>query len=33
VTYGFAEPALDAVIDWLKGGIEASGVMPAPINE
>jgi beta-N-acetylhexosaminidase len=28
LTYGFAPPALDAVGDWLSGGLEASGICP-----
>jgi len=32
VTYGFAEPALDAVVDWLNGSIEARGRLPAPLD-
>jgi len=30
MTYGFAAPALDAVIDWLAGKIEARGTCPVP---
>jgi beta-N-acetylhexosaminidase len=30
MTYGFAEPALDAVNAWLSGGLEASGKCPVP---
>jgi beta-N-acetylhexosaminidase len=30
MTYGFAPPALDAVIAWLAGEIEAVGVCPVP---
>lgn len=30
MTYGFAAPALDAVIDWLAGEIEAQGRCPVP---
>ncbi|WP_269531195.1 beta-N-acetylhexosaminidase [Chitinimonas sp. BJYL2] len=32
ITYGFAEPALDAVVSWLKGEGEASGKLPAPLE-
>jgi len=30
ITYGFAEPALEAVRDWLAGRLEAEGVIPVP---
>jgi beta-N-acetylhexosaminidase len=30
ITYGFAEPALQAVMTWLKGEMEASGHCPVP---
>lgn len=33
VTYGFAEPALDAVVDWLTGRLEAHGSLPAPLEQ
>ncbi|WP_374351046.1 beta-N-acetylhexosaminidase [Chitinimonas sp.] len=32
ISYGFAPPALDAVIAWLKGEIEATGSLPAPLD-
>ncbi|QNM97220.1 beta-N-acetylhexosaminidase [Chitinimonas koreensis] len=32
VTYGFADPALDAVVAWLKGELEATGSLPAPLE-
>jgi beta-N-acetylhexosaminidase len=32
VTYGFASPALDAVVDWLKGNLQATGTLPAPLD-
>ncbi len=30
MTYGFAAPAVDAVVDWLAGDIEAEGRCPVP---
>jgi beta-N-acetylhexosaminidase len=30
MTYGFAPPALDAVVAWLAGRIEATGNCPVP---
>jgi beta-N-acetylhexosaminidase len=30
MTYGFAAPAVDAVVDWLAGTLEASGNCPVP---
>jgi len=30
ITYGFAAPALDAVVDWLAGRIQAGGKAPVP---
>lgn len=30
MTYGFAAPAVDAVLDWLAGELEASGCCPVP---
>jgi beta-N-acetylhexosaminidase len=30
MTYGFAAPALDAVVDWLAGEIDAPGCCPVP---
>jgi beta-N-acetylhexosaminidase len=30
MTYGFAAPALDAVVDWLAGELEAQGRCPVP---
>ena len=30
ITYGFAAPALDAVIAWLDGSLEARGRCPVP---
>lgn len=32
LTYGFAEPALDAVVSWLKQELEARGQLPAPLE-
>jgi len=32
VTYGFAPPALDAVVRWLRGELEARGRLPAPLE-
>ncbi|WP_460537643.1 beta-N-acetylhexosaminidase [Chitinimonas naiadis] len=32
VSYGFAEPALDAVVSWLKNELEAHGQLPAPLE-
>jgi beta-N-acetylhexosaminidase len=31
ISYGFAEPALDALIDFLSGKLEARGTMPGPL--
>jgi beta-N-acetylhexosaminidase len=28
ITYGFADPALEAVLAWLSGAASASGVLP-----
>ncbi|MFC4159706.1 glycoside hydrolase family 3 N-terminal domain-containing protein [Chitinimonas lacunae] len=33
VSYGFAPPALAAVVDWLSGRLDASGRAPAPLTE
>ncbi|QDQ26333.1 beta-N-acetylhexosaminidase [Chitinimonas arctica] len=33
VSYGFVEPALDAVVGWLKGEWEATGSLPAPLDD
>jgi beta-N-acetylhexosaminidase len=32
ISYGFAEPAIDAVVAWLKGEIDAAGMLPAPLE-
>ncbi|MBV8656366.1 MAG: beta-N-acetylhexosaminidase [Burkholderiales bacterium] len=32
VTYGFAAPALDAVVRWLRGEIDATGRLPARLD-
>jgi beta-N-acetylhexosaminidase len=32
VSYGFAEPALDAVVGWLRNTVEAKGTLPAPLD-
>ncbi|MBV8501845.1 MAG: glycoside hydrolase family 3 protein [Paucibacter sp.] len=32
LSYGFAPPALDAVVGWLKGELEATGVLPVKLD-
>lgn len=32
VSYGFADPALNAVVAWLKGELNATGQLPAPLD-
>ncbi|PHV12251.1 beta-N-acetylhexosaminidase [Chitinimonas sp. BJB300] len=33
VTYGFADAALNAVVGWLKGELEATGTLPAALGQ